>query len=295
MIHSITLHNFQVHEKLRVDLDPHVTTIVGPTDAGKSAVLRGLRWVALNTPTGDSFIRHGSNCARVVLRVGKRTVVRKRGHKVNLYKLDGKPFEAFKSDVPEEIAQVLKMGDVTFQRQHDSPYWFSESAGSVSRRLNSIVNLGIIDTTLSSLASSLRKAHTEVEVVEERLKEARVQKANNKRALAMDASLRVVEGLETEVGKTASRIASLDHLLTTLDNLQQIVKRPIPNLGNLETLQKDWVKDKTRVDSLQVLLNKLERTEQLRCQLQEQHDEAQKTLARQMGKVCPLCKQRIKS
>lgn len=40
MIRRIVLRNFQNHRRLRIDLDPRVTTVVGPSDAGKSAVVR---------------------------------------------------------------------------------------------------------------------------------------------------------------------------------------------------------------------------------------------------------------
>ena len=43
-IESLSLHNFQCHEHLDIAFDPQLTTIVGPSDVGKTAILRALKW-----------------------------------------------------------------------------------------------------------------------------------------------------------------------------------------------------------------------------------------------------------
>ena len=51
----LSLTNFQKHERLALDLDPRLTSIAGDSDRGKSAVLRALAWLCLNSfPTRDA-------------------------------------------------------------------------------------------------------------------------------------------------------------------------------------------------------------------------------------------------
>ena len=76
ILKSIKLINFQTHQEVKLDLSPTITTIKGPTDSGKSSVLRALRWVCLNDIPGDEFIREGATCARVILRAGDSEVTR---------------------------------------------------------------------------------------------------------------------------------------------------------------------------------------------------------------------------
>jgi exonuclease SbcC len=172
MIERIQIRNFQKHSKLRVAFDEKITTIVGPSDAGKSSILRAIRWVAFNRPLGDGFIRHGEEACSVKLWVDGRKVERQKTKGKNVYSIDGKMLSAVGTDVPEEIQRLLNLTSENFQGQHDAPFWFSLTAGEVAKRLNVIVDLEVIDRSATWLASRLRKARTEQEVAERRLQAA---------------------------------------------------------------------------------------------------------------------------
>jgi hypothetical protein len=209
VIEKLTLKNFQAHKHLCLEFDPHVTTIVGPSDAGKSAAVRAISFVALNNLPGDSFVREGADSASCSLRVDGQTVSRVRGKKGNLYKLDGKAYKAFRSDVPEAIAQVLNLSDINFQFQLDPPFWFGESAGQVSKNLNQIVNLGKIDSTLAHVASEVRRAKTLVEVTEDRLKAAHARLNDLGWVEEFDQDLRRLERARKEYLEVRSRTLSV--------------------------------------------------------------------------------------
>lgn len=55
---KLRIQNFQAHKDTTIEFD-RIATIVGPSDIGKSAVLRALKWVAKNEPKGISFVRDG--------------------------------------------------------------------------------------------------------------------------------------------------------------------------------------------------------------------------------------------
>ena len=168
----LQIQNYQKHERFQVKLGPTVTTIVGPSDAGKSAVIRSLRWLATNRPRGDGFLRHGSERATIKARFDGVTVVRSKGKGGNTYKINKQEYKAVGSDVPEAVEQLVNMGSENWKGQHDSPFWFSLTAGEVAKELNRIVDLEVIDRVASELASRLRKARAEVELVGERLEGA---------------------------------------------------------------------------------------------------------------------------
>lgn len=188
-IRRIEIRNFQGHKNLEISVSPTVTVICGPTDSGKSALIRALKWALLNTPPKSGMIRRGSRGAQVSVRIGKRTVVRRKGT-VNEYRLDGKRFRAFARSVPAEIANLLNVADINFQGQYDPPFWLSNSAGEVSRALNRIVSLDIIDRTISNLVRISRTVKTEIDVAKDRVWNARaeVQKWRFAKRLAADVS-----------------------------------------------------------------------------------------------------------
>lgn len=174
---SLHLKNFQCHEDLEVRFGPDLTTIKGPTDIGKSSILRALRWVCQNDIAGDDFIKEGANTTIVSLTVrhNKRNhnIERVKGSNRNEYWLDGQVYRAFGQAVPDDIAKLLNVNDVNFQGQHDAPYWFSETAGEVSRRLNSIIDLSVIDESLSQVSQLVRQASDRKTISAERLNQAK--------------------------------------------------------------------------------------------------------------------------
>jgi hypothetical protein len=167
MLERMTIQNFQRHTRLAVDFDPGVTTIVGASDSGKSAVLRALRWVVTNTPGGAAFVTHGARGAVVRLSVDGHTITRRRGKSANTYEIDGQELKAFGTGVPDSIADVFNVGPENFQGQHDAPYWFTDTAGQVSRNLNAVVDLEIIDTAMGAAAGRVRHEASRLEAAEE--------------------------------------------------------------------------------------------------------------------------------
>lgn len=172
LIRSLHLQNFQAHENLELVFSSNITTIVGPTDTGKSAVLRALRWICLNDISGDAFIREGAKRTTVQITIqGEKkthTIIRIRGTSANTYELNGEEFKSFSSSVPDGIAQFLRLNDINFQSQHDAPFWFNETAGEVSRRLNAVIDLSVIDSALAFVASEVRTAAERKTVASER-------------------------------------------------------------------------------------------------------------------------------
>lgn len=221
MIENITIQGFQAHDKLTISLDFGVTTIVGASDVGKSSIIRAIRWLALNLPSGDSFIRWGEQRARVDAKVDGKFVLRERGTE-NTYVLDTREFKAFgNGGVPEEITNLLGISEINFQGQYDSPFWLSDTAGEVSRHLNRIVGLEIIDDVLSKLTSLIRKRSTEVEVTEKRLDDAREECKDWKFAKDVDADLAVLEELELSVTRLQDQTLRLSKEIDRYESIDR--------------------------------------------------------------------------
>jgi hypothetical protein len=199
VIRTALIQNFQAHEKLRVDFDPHVTTIVGSSDIGKSAIIRALRWVCQNFPQGVDFIREGSSGCTVKLLVDDYSVTRKRGVTGdNLYFLNDREFKAFGTGVPEPIVKLLNVNDVNFQGQHDSSFWLSLSAGEVSRQLNAVVDLSIIDTSLENINRRMRQASDQVDARRAVVEQAKIKRDELVWVEEAHTDLQAVETVHTQ-------------------------------------------------------------------------------------------------
>lgn len=119
---KMTIENFQSHIKTTIEPAPpgQLTVITGPSDSGKTAILRALRWLFVNEPDGDSFIRASATFARVTAEYeGGGVVVRHRtSGGTNRYIVNGEKFEGFgRSGVPLEVKEItgvrpVKIGDM---------------------------------------------------------------------------------------------------------------------------------------------------------------------------------------
>lgn len=168
MIENIRLRNFQKHGDLLIELDPHVTCITAESDAGKSSVIRALRWIATNRPNGNAFLKWGKKFTRVEVTVDGKAVKRSRG-KRNVYSVDGKEFIAFGQGVPHEVEDLLNLSAVNFQGQHDPVFWFTLPPSDVGRELNAVVNLQLIDKASSSISVERHRCKEKVKFCEERI------------------------------------------------------------------------------------------------------------------------------
>ena len=213
MLKSLTIRNFQRHTQLKVDLDEHITTIVGPTDTGKSSFIRALQWLATNRPSGESFRRHGSKKTGVRVVVDDHIITRTRSNTLNTYEMDGEINRAMGTKVPDAVNDVLRLDAVNFQSQHDAPWWFTDTPGQVSSNLNEIVDLSMIDKATSFIASEVRKNAAKIGVVQERIADKTEEVNSLQHVTQLDQDLKQLETLGGQVGKLRGETATLGNLL----------------------------------------------------------------------------------
>lgn len=339
-ISKIELRGFQTHRDFALDVGPGVTTIIGPSDVGKSAVLRAIKWLALNEPSGDSFIRWGNENARVRMTLSDGAVFRRtKGKAGNSYRRGDRKYVAFGNSVPPEIETALKIGAENFQGQYDTPFWIGETAGEISRQLNRVVNLGVIDHVLKELTTGLRRVTTEVDVVGGQLEECLERKECWEFSHKMDEDLSQVEVCERQRAKVAEKILALAEakmagLLAQQDirhseeplaegaavlkvaaewnacqdeanvlrrlveqarKQTEVLKRPIPDLGDLEKLRVLARRAGAGAETLGAFLWSAKGAEEECAELDSLVSQSEIKLRKEMGDVCLLCNQPIKS
>ena len=81
VIRGIKLVGFQSHVDTSINLTEGLNVITGPSDSGKTAVIRAVRWVALNEPQGDAVVNQSVGYAQVTIitDTGVVTKVRNKG------------------------------------------------------------------------------------------------------------------------------------------------------------------------------------------------------------------------
>ncbi len=178
-IERINLIGFQSHNitYLEPAAAGQLTVIVGPSDSGKTAILRALRWLFYNTPQGTDFIKVGHDTAgvRVTYKNGKSVTRARRRQGLNKYEITDntepdddirtQKFEGFGNTVPLEVQQItgvrpVQIGDldlcINLADQLSGPFLGSDiSAPMRAKVLGKLAGTEEVDYAAKSVGTDL--------------------------------------------------------------------------------------------------------------------------------------------
>jgi len=213
----------------------------------------------------DAYIRHGRSKFVLKLKFDKHTLVRTKGKGVNSYTINGKKLEfdrvTGKGKVPKQVEELLNVGRENFQRQLDSHFWFSDTPGQVSRHLNEMVNLGLIDKSLTHLASEVKKAKGDLELKSETLRDSKSSLQELAWVPEMDFELRSLEALKANRDKASQNALELESQITVMQAalMQRNALKRAVGAGKVACAAGKRLKEaKARIDELKEQLKRME-------------------------------------
>ena len=302
MIKKIAICDFQSHVKTELDLHPGVNVLLGKTDSGKSAVLRALRWLTDNVPSGDGFRPQRSSIgdSRVSIVLADGTVVtRVRGDDTNSYSVDGMELKAFGRNVPKEVSDVVNMQDINWQGQLDPPFLITESPASAARMLNKIADLDIIDRSLKKVNTKVSRISSEIKLREEDLEEAKSGLSSFKGLDEADGLLTSLEAKEQEANKLRRDIDGLKACLKDITE-QRLCLESIPDptepkrmIASMLKKHREAEQYTADIEELMELVADIEFLEGKLGDLTDEYQSKKQEFDDLMPNQCPLCKSEI--
>ena len=251
MIPEITLENVQSHKKSTIYFHPGINVLQGPSDCGKSAVIRGLQWWALNQANWGELQRHETPFTSVE---GKG-VKKYRSAALHHYEAGDVKYKALRSDVPSEIQKVIGLDEMNFQSQHAPYFLISDSAGEVAKKLNAVGDLQIIDLSLKSARAKVKEANTQGKFLNEELAKTATKIADLQWVVEANKDYQKIEALELE-SKTIE-ITGLSVMIGKILRLQEEFDRTPPTAVDLRRISA--AVDELDIDlSLEDLIKKVE-------------------------------------
>lgn len=164
-IAKVRIEGFQSHADTTIELVNGLNAITGPSDNGKSAVLRAIRWCLWNQAPEGEWIRKGCTRAAVTTTYSDEVeITRERDKKRNRYlvKVPGQEtleLVDFGVNVPAEIIRAHGMYPIPFNAKHPSllnfatqleaPFFLTESAPERARILGKLAGVEVIDRAVS--------------------------------------------------------------------------------------------------------------------------------------------------
>lgn len=292
MIKKITIKNFQSHENTILNLSKGVNVFIGNTDSGKTSIIRAVKWVLLNTPTGWDFKNHNATFTKVIIDFFDKNKISKfRSSRTLNYRLNSNKFNSGKN-LPEEISKVINLSDLNLQEQQDPHFLINNSSSSITKELNKIANLDVIDKFQSSLNKLKLKAQSEIRVYNEQIQE--LGKVKNTKEI--EELVKQYEEIDKKLEQKNEMLLDIKLLMRNIkDKEKQIKELCIKNknagnaLNKIEALLKQIYSkenEKRRLLNKQYKLlhciNKLDLIRKKIIKLESQYKKLK-------PKTCPLC------
>jgi exonuclease SbcC len=256
MLTRIEIADYQSWKRASIPLGG-LTVITGPSNSGKSALIRALLLVARNA-RGSDYVRRGAPHCGVALieQAGdvSRAVLIRRGAKStsgDFYRLrtqtgDAEPvtekLTKLRGQVPAEVTGALALSDVSFAGQLDQPYLLCETGTEAARRIGELTNVSLVFACAAEAGRRRKGFDRDAKSASSRLDQLRGQ-AEEFEGLAerRDAAARA-EQMCAGVERDAARLQALLSLAARLDLAEAEVSQARavsvaaapPDLGQLE-------------------------------------------------------------
>ncbi|NEU29301.1 AAA family ATPase [bacterium LRH843] len=284
---SVRLENFQSHFDTFIEFNHGLNVIVGQSDSGKTAILRGIRWVLYNQPRGTDFLRVGADFVRVTVSFDNGTIIiRERTSSKNRYTIrkNGEEelvLEGFGVHVPEEVLQAHGMGQlridhdnelmIHLSQQLDGPFLLEQTSSARAKTLGRIsgahfLDMAIRDMTkdLSQLNQRLKQEQSAIEKLQEEL-----------------APYDTLDRMKVQLDQTEVQINKVKLLKQKQKKLQLVQQEK----ERIEVAEKEAMDSKLLVQQVDLWLNKLKELNEMRTQFvvlsekRKQNEEIEKAMA----------------
>ena len=284
MIKEFQLKNCQSHKDTLIKLHPGLNVFVGDTDAGKSAMIRGLDKLINNNEPSKSLKSHWGGPLVLSAKVENNKITLTNDEK-DSYLLNNTSFSAVGTKVPEEIQQVFNMSDINFQGQDTYFFLLKQTSGYVATYLNKIANISQIDSTTKAIKSELNETKRSIKYDKKNLSKKEETLESYSFLVQLDLELKEAEKLEKEKEDTEFQIKVLSDIILEISeldlaieknkkilNLKPIVTDALGLIDNLKGIEAKLTKLKSYEDSfnsMQLELEKLQRLSKLKPLIQE--------------------------
>jgi DNA repair protein SbcC/Rad50 len=272
MISKAVITYYQSHKKTILEFHNGVNVIIGSSDSGKSAIIRALRWLFENKPSGDKFKSHFGTLktitsVKVYLDTGD-VIIRRIKKGKNQYLINGKLLKAFGREAPEEVKTMLNLSDINLQLQLDNPFMLTETSGTVAKHFNKVANLDKIDEATSNIKKEITKINTSIAVQKEKLEEEQEKLKTFPNVEQLDLDLEKLEGLQKQRTQNAQTILRMELLLVDYFENKQKIKEAKETLQHEKKVDKvlqqiaNRDKNKVTIDRMKLLIGNYEDNEQ---------------------------------
>lgn len=268
MIKQLNIQNFQSHKKSVLKFDEGVNVIIGNSDCGKTSIIRALKLIQTNRPSGSAFQSCWGGETVVQIQTNSDTIslsLDEKG-KNREYDLNETTLKAFGTDVPEEIQQALNMNEINLQAQFDQPFLLTSTAGEVAAHFNRIAHIDQIDVATKKVNSWIREISDNLKADERNLEQLQESLTTFPDMEKLEIDIEVLEEMSEKRQAKINRQSKLSSLITSIQTTEKEIEtkskilkleKPVNNLFELIERHEEQQK---QYDSLSFLVVRVQKT-----------------------------------
>ncbi|HUU86954.1 MAG TPA: AAA family ATPase [Candidatus Glassbacteria bacterium] len=296
MLKVITIKNFQSHRETTLRLSPGVNIIKGQSDSGKSSIIRAIKWVLTNRPTGSAFQTAGvKEETSVRLSMDSERIIRRRGTGINEYNVSGSVLKAIGTDVPQEVLDIVNMDHTNFQDQFGSLLLLQDSPGKVASILNELIGQEIIDESFKRADRIIREEKVKQNGLNSDIDLLTKKKIKLKKVPDLTKKFKVLYKQKKDIERLEEQIKKAEELQESLFEIEEefLKVSRIKNIDYrpLEKLVKSMLELENKINGVQEIIHNFNVIENRISKNRTGLSEAEKELSK--FKFCPYCNSKL--
>ena len=234
---NLQVQDYQIIKKAALEFVPGLNVIVGPSNNGKTSILKAAK-AYLYTVPGTTSIRAGTNNYKVGINYNGHTAILQKGLKDSVYLVDGEKYTKFGTTTPQVVSDAFNIKELelngnkeqlNFWDQMNYPFLLDKSGVELFRFIidsgendriskalrNMVSDRQAISKNIDMLQGSINIVDTEIDTYTTQLENAKS---------TIDASIKIIE--------LQSKVAKLNLLKETYRELNQL------KINKLEIVEK---------------------------------------------------------
>lgn len=171
---KISVQNYQIIRNAVLEFKPGFTTIIGPSNNGKSSIIKALK-AAIYTESGTTPIRYGESSYIVGIQNNNHVVIFQKKENSSKYIVDGQTYSKFGINTPEEVSNALNIRELilngnkvqlNFWNQMDKPFLLDKSAGELFKFIVDSGENDQLSNVLKSMVSDRQQINRDADMVQ---------------------------------------------------------------------------------------------------------------------------------
>jgi len=262
LLKKLEIENFMCYSKEEIEFADGTTAFVGRSGNGKSTVLRAIKWLYYDEPSGSDFIQTGKSRTKVkgTFSNGYQLTRSRTNSGTGNYVITDpqgkeKELKNFSHDFPVEVLNIHQTPkvdlfnngpeDLAFSNQLDKHFLITSSGGNVATAIGNLAHTQPIDQAIKEVKREVTNQNSRVISTEKRIKEEIDKLDEFKIIYSLEKNINILNEMLIEQGNYKEKLQDIRRITNEVNFLNDEIEvysnelLKIPNIKLIEEKSKE--------------------------------------------------------